>query len=202
MGRNMQIVITDNKGQERATYRIIYGARLKVDEGATVKRGDRLAEWNPNALPVLTDVEGIVKYEDLIFGVTVREVSDEKTGVSNKVVMDSRGTGSQERARSASDRSPSSTRRARSSSCRAAARRVMRSRPTPFCRWKTARRSAPATCWPVFPRKAPRPATSRAVCRAWRSCSKRASPRKRPCWPRPTALSSSARTTRTSAASS
>ena len=65
-----------------------------MDEGATVKRGDRLAEWNPNALPVLTDVEGIVKYEDLTFGVTLREVSDEKTGVSNKVVMDSRGTGS------------------------------------------------------------------------------------------------------------
>src|SRR5271154_3879577 len=94
MGRNMQVVITDNKGQERATSRITYGARLKVDEGATVKRGDRIAEWNPNALPVLTDVEGIVKYEDLTFGVTVREVSDEKTGVSNKVVMDSRGTGS------------------------------------------------------------------------------------------------------------
>src|SRR5476649_1874947 len=93
MSRNMQIVITDNKGQERATYRITYGARLKVDEGATVKRGDRLAEWNPNALPVLTDVEGIVKYEDLIYGVSVREVSDEKTGVSNKVVLDSRGTG-------------------------------------------------------------------------------------------------------------
>ncbi len=52
MGRNMQLVITDNKGQERATYRIVYGARLKVDEGAAVKRGDRLAEWNPNALPV------------------------------------------------------------------------------------------------------------------------------------------------------
>jgi DNA-directed RNA polymerase subunit beta' len=93
MARNMQIVITDNKGQERATYRITYGARLKVDEGATVKRGDRLAEWNPNALPVLTDVEGTVKYEDLVFGVTVREVADEKTGVSSKVVMDNRGTG-------------------------------------------------------------------------------------------------------------
>src|ERR1700712_4181985 len=94
MSRNMQIVITDNKGQERATYRITYGARLRMDEGATVKRGDRLAEWNPNALPVLTDVEGTVKYEDLIFGVTVREVADEKTGVSSKVVIDNRGTGS------------------------------------------------------------------------------------------------------------
>jgi DNA-directed RNA polymerase subunit beta' len=94
MGRNMQVVITDPKGQERASYRITYGARLKVDEGATVKRGDRLAEWNPNSLPVLTDVDGIVKFEDLISGVSIKEVADEKTGVTNRVVMDSRGTGS------------------------------------------------------------------------------------------------------------
>ena len=94
MGRNMQAVILDPKGQERATYRITYGARLKVDEGATVKRGDRLAEWNPNTLPVLTDVNGIVRYEDLVGGNTLKEVADEKTGVSNRVVVDSRGTGS------------------------------------------------------------------------------------------------------------
>ena len=151
MGRNMQIVITDNKGQERATYRITYGARLKVDEGATVKRGDRLAEWNPNALPVLTDVEGTVKYEDLIFGVTVREVSDEKTGVSNKVVMDSRGTGSQERARTASDHRhrgqegqghPAAGRR-RSALCDLARRHSVGGRRLG--------QSGPATCWRVFP---------------------------------------------------
>jgi len=94
MGRNMQIAIVDAKGAERASYRITYGARLKVDEGAVVKRGDRLAEWNPNALPVLTDVNGIVKYEDLVSGVTVKEVADEKTGVTNRVVIDTRGTGS------------------------------------------------------------------------------------------------------------
>jgi DNA-directed RNA polymerase subunit beta' len=93
MSRNMQVVILDPKGAERAAYRITYGARLKVDDGATVKRGDRLAEWNPNALPVLTEVEGIVKYEELVSGLTIKEVSDEKTGVTNRVVMDSRGTG-------------------------------------------------------------------------------------------------------------
>ena len=202
MGRNMQLVITDNKGQERATSRITYGARLKVDEGATVKRGDRLAEWNPNALPVLTDVEGIVKYEDLIFGVTVREVSDEKTGVSNKVVMDSRGTGSQERARPASDHRhrgqegqghPAAGRR-RGALCDLGRRHSVGGRRLGSPRRRRA--------GPYSRPKAPRPATSRAACRAWRSCSKPASPRKRPCWPRPTALSSSARTTRTSAASS
>ena len=95
MGRNMQVVITDSKGQERASYRIVYGARLKVDEGATVKRGDRLAEWNPNSLPVLTDADGIVKFEEIVSGVSVKEVADEKTGVTNRVVIDSRvGSGS------------------------------------------------------------------------------------------------------------
>jgi len=90
MGRNMQVVITDSKGQERASYRIVYGARLKVDEGATVKRGDRLAEWNPNSVPVLTDADGTVKFEEIVSGVSVKEVADEKTGVTNRVVIDSR----------------------------------------------------------------------------------------------------------------
>jgi DNA-directed RNA polymerase subunit beta' len=94
MGRNMQAVILDPKGQERASYRVTYGARLKVDEGAAVKRGDRIAEWNPNALPILTETDGIVKYEDLVPGISLKEVADEKTGVTNRVVMDSRGTGS------------------------------------------------------------------------------------------------------------
>ncbi|MDE2501296.1 MAG: DNA-directed RNA polymerase subunit beta', partial [Alphaproteobacteria bacterium] len=93
MGRNMQIVIMDPKGQERAAYRITYGARIKVDDGVTVKRGDRLAEWNPNALPVLTETDGIVKYEDVVSGITMKEVADEKTGVTNRVIMDNRGTG-------------------------------------------------------------------------------------------------------------
>ncbi|MBU6299378.1 MAG: DNA-directed RNA polymerase subunit beta', partial [Alphaproteobacteria bacterium] len=93
MGRNMQVVIMDPKGQERAAYRITYGARLKVDDGVTVKRGDRLAEWNPNALPVLTETDGVVKYEDVVSGITMKEVADEKTGVTNRVIMDNRGTG-------------------------------------------------------------------------------------------------------------
>ncbi|HEY2445085.1 MAG TPA: DNA-directed RNA polymerase subunit beta', partial [Rhizomicrobium sp.] len=94
MARNMQIAIVDAKGQERASYRIVYGARLKVDEGQTVKRGERLAEWNPNSLPILTEIDGIVRYDELVPGVSLKEVADEKTGVSNKVVIDTRGTGS------------------------------------------------------------------------------------------------------------
>jgi len=101
MGRNMQIAIVDPKGQDRASYRITYGAKLKVDEGQMVKRGDRLAEWNPNSLPVLTDTDGTVRYEELVSGVTLKDVSDEKTGVSNKVVIDSRTSSKQPELRPA-----------------------------------------------------------------------------------------------------
>ena len=53
MGRNMQVAIVDPRGAERAAHRITYGARLIVDEGQAIKRGERIAEWNPNSLPIL-----------------------------------------------------------------------------------------------------------------------------------------------------
>ncbi len=88
MGRNMQIAIVDSKGVERASHRITYGARLMVDDGQMVKRGERMAEWNPNSLPILTEVDGFVRYEDLVEGVSLKDIADETTGVSQKVVID------------------------------------------------------------------------------------------------------------------
>ena len=88
MGRNMQVAIVDAKGIERAAHRITYGARLMVDEGQPLKRGERVAEWNPNSLPILTEVDGIVHYEDIVEGLSLREMADETTGVSQKVVID------------------------------------------------------------------------------------------------------------------
>ena len=123
MARNMQIVITDDEGQERATYRITYGARLKVDEGATVKRGERLAEWNPNALPVLTEVEGTVEVSRIWSSASPCAKWRTKRPAFAKVVMDSRGTRGKTR-RNCVRPSWSRTRRARSSSSRAAARRA------------------------------------------------------------------------------
>ncbi|HYM17554.1 MAG TPA: DNA-directed RNA polymerase subunit beta' [Micropepsaceae bacterium] len=88
MGRNMQVAIVDSKGIERASHRITYGARLMVDEGQPIKRGERIAEWNPNSLPILTEVDGVVRYEDIVEGLSLKEVADETTGVSQKVIID------------------------------------------------------------------------------------------------------------------
>jgi DNA-directed RNA polymerase subunit beta' len=88
MGRNSQVVILDENGQERASYKVPFGAHLRFDEGDKVKRGERLIEWDPYTIPILTERAGTVKYEDLVEGVSLKEVTDESTGISNKVVLD------------------------------------------------------------------------------------------------------------------
>jgi DNA-directed RNA polymerase subunit beta' len=88
MGRNSEIVLVDEQGRERARHRVPYGAKLLADEGAMVKKGQKLAEWDPYTLPIITEKEGIAHYVDLVEGVSIREVMDEATGISSKVVVD------------------------------------------------------------------------------------------------------------------
>ncbi|SER01298.1 DNA-directed RNA polymerase subunit beta' [Faunimonas pinastri] len=88
MGRNVQVVILDEKGEERASHRISYGARLFLDDGDMVKRGQRIAEWDPYTRPILTEVGGIVEFEDLVEGISVTETADESTGITKRMVID------------------------------------------------------------------------------------------------------------------
>src|SRR6202041_1998204 len=88
MVRNMVVAVTDADGTERATHRIQYGARMRVDEGDMVKRGQRIAEWDPYTRPVLTEVEGTIGFEDLVEGQSISETLDESTGIAKRVVID------------------------------------------------------------------------------------------------------------------
>jgi len=88
MARNGELVLRDSDGRERSIHRIPYGATLMHLEGASVSKGDRLAEWDPYTLPVITEKSGKVKYQDLIEGVSMSENVDEATGIANKVVQD------------------------------------------------------------------------------------------------------------------
>jgi DNA-directed RNA polymerase subunit beta' len=92
MGRNMAIAVIDTDGNERAVHKIQYGTRLKVDDGQIVKRGHRLAEWDPYTRPILAEVEGVVAYEDLVEGLSVLETADESTGITKRVVLDVRAS--------------------------------------------------------------------------------------------------------------
>ena len=88
MGRNMAVVILDDDGRERAVHKITQGAHLKVDDGDVIKRGQRLAEWDPYSRSIITEIDGAVEFEDLLEGISVNEQSDETTGITNRVITD------------------------------------------------------------------------------------------------------------------
>ncbi len=88
MVRNMVVSVIDADGTERAHHRIPYGARLRAEDGDKIKRGQRIAEWDPYTRPILTEVEGSIAFEDLVDGVSLSEALDESTGIAKRVVID------------------------------------------------------------------------------------------------------------------
>ncbi len=90
MSRTCELVLKDEKGREKARHKVPYGARLLVDEGATVKKGVKLVEWDPYTIPIITERSGFAHYRDLVESVSLREVLDEATGIASKKVMDFR----------------------------------------------------------------------------------------------------------------
>jgi len=92
MARNMVIAVVDPDGTERAVHRIQYGARVLVEDGDKIRRGQRIAEWDPYTRPILTEVEGTVGFEDLVEGQSMSETLDESTGIAKRVVTDWRAS--------------------------------------------------------------------------------------------------------------
>ncbi len=90
MNRNGELAIVDENGRERERYPVIYGAKIKIDDGRPVKSGDLIAEWDPYTIPILTEVSGKVKFGDIIEGVTMQEQLDEVTGFSTKVLTEAK----------------------------------------------------------------------------------------------------------------
>jgi len=91
LSRSGEIAIVDMDGRERSTHRLPYGAQLMVDDGHIVSKGDRIAQWDPAFMPVITDKKGMVRFQDLIENRTVREESDETTGLTQRVVIEDTG---------------------------------------------------------------------------------------------------------------
>jgi DNA-directed RNA polymerase subunit beta' len=97
MNRNGEIAIADENGRERERYGVIYGAKLNVRDGQKVEAGTQLAEWDPFATPIVAEVPGTVRFNDIIEGVTMNEQLDEVTGLSRKSIIESRDAESQPR---------------------------------------------------------------------------------------------------------
>src|SRR5438094_1790924 len=94
MSRNGEVAIVDypepKRERERERYPIVYGAKLKKRDGAKVKAGEMIAEWDPYTIPIVTEASGVVKFGDIIEGITMEEKVDERTGLSTKVVVDTK----------------------------------------------------------------------------------------------------------------
>jgi DNA-directed RNA polymerase subunit beta' len=89
MNRNGVIAVLDDKGREKERYTVVYGAKVRVEEGGPVKVGSTLVEWDPYTFAILTEVTGTIQFKDLLEGVTMHEELDEVTGLSRWVVTDS-----------------------------------------------------------------------------------------------------------------
>ncbi|GIW40123.1 MAG: DNA-directed RNA polymerase subunit beta' [Candidatus Binatia bacterium] len=92
MNRNGEVAIVEipepGRERERERYPLVYGARLKKRNGDPIKAGELLAEWDPYTIPILTEATGIVKFGDILEGVTMEERVDERTGLATKVIID------------------------------------------------------------------------------------------------------------------
>jgi DNA-directed RNA polymerase subunit beta' len=90
MNRNGEIGLFDRSGRERERYPVVYGANLRIENGQPVKPGDLLLQWDPFANPILTEVGGTIRFGDIVEGATMQERVDEFTGLSSRVIVESK----------------------------------------------------------------------------------------------------------------
>ncbi len=90
MNKTGELLIKDARGVEKEKYPAVYGAKLFFTEGSEVNVGDTLIEWDPFSIPLLTEVEGTVKLEDFVSGVTIAEKTDPVTGLTQRIVAESK----------------------------------------------------------------------------------------------------------------
>ena len=88
VSRSGEIIVINDQGQERERYKVPYGATITIADNVAVKQGQVVANWDPHTHPVVTEVEGKLKFEDFIDGITVTEQVDEFTGLTSIVVLD------------------------------------------------------------------------------------------------------------------
>jgi DNA-directed RNA polymerase subunit beta' len=90
LSRNGEVAVMDSEGRERSCDRLPYGAYVLFADGDKVAKGDKIAEWDPFTMPVITENPGVVTYQDLVEGQTLVEQVDEATGIAQKVVTEFR----------------------------------------------------------------------------------------------------------------
>ena len=92
MSRSMELLLENEKGLMFSSHKLSYGTKLHVKEKQKIKSGEKLFEWDPYTLPIIAEKGGLVKFVDLIPGVSVREDTDDATGISQRIVSDWRSS--------------------------------------------------------------------------------------------------------------
>ena len=91
MRRHGEVHVLDEQKRSRGKYPLSYGAHLKVSDNSIVKKGQLIAEWDPFSIPILAEVDGTIKFDDIIEGKTMQEQVDEVTGLSRKIIVEFKG---------------------------------------------------------------------------------------------------------------
>jgi DNA-directed RNA polymerase subunit beta' len=90
VNRNANIVILDHRGREVEHFQVPYGARVLVKDGEEVKPRQGFAEWDPFNTYILTEETGVVRFHDVVLGISMEEIQDEFTGLITQVIVDSK----------------------------------------------------------------------------------------------------------------
>ncbi|MGD0168297.1 MAG: DNA-directed RNA polymerase subunit beta' [Smithella sp.] len=91
MKRHGEVHVLDEQKRSRGKYMVSYGAHLKVNEDSYIKKGQLIAEWDPFSIPILAEVDGTIKFDDITEGKTMQEQVDEVTGLSRKIIVEFKG---------------------------------------------------------------------------------------------------------------
>ncbi|KRG55157.1 DNA-directed RNA polymerase subunit beta' [Stenotrophomonas koreensis] len=95
VSRSGEISVLDPHGRERERYKLPYGATIHAKDGAEVKAGQTVVNWDPHNHPIVSEVAGFVRFIDFIDGITVIEKTDELTGLASREITDPKRRGSQ-----------------------------------------------------------------------------------------------------------
>jgi len=94
VSRSGEVVVMDDMGRERERYKVPYGSIFEVKDGDHVNAGTVVANWDPHTHPIVTEVEGIVRFVDFVDGISTENETDPVTGLSSLVVTDPKQRGS------------------------------------------------------------------------------------------------------------
>src|SRR6478752_3097637 len=95
VSRSGEVSVLDLHGRERERYKLPYGATVHVKDGASIKAGQTVANWDPHNHPIVSEVAGFMRFIDFIDGVTVIEKTDELTGLASRKITDPKRLGTQ-----------------------------------------------------------------------------------------------------------